>query len=73
MIRSLEASRPAGFSTVPSELETLFRKWSGFHPISWAFLMAWAANFGVVMLKNTLAPLFFRFTTCESMVGSVTS
>ena len=41
--------------------------------MSCAFLMACTANFGIVMLKNTLAPLFFRFTICESMVGSVTS
>ena len=73
VIRPREASRPAGFSTVPSELDTLFRKCSGFHPMSLAYLIAWTANFGIVMLKNTLAPLFFRFTICESIVGSVTS
>ena len=69
----LDASRPAGLSTAFTEVDTLFRKWTGFQPMSWAFLIAWAANFGVVMLKNTLAPLFFRFTTWESTVGSVTS
>ena len=69
VIRPFEASRPAGFSTVPSELDTLFRKWSGFQPMSCAFLIAWAANFGIVTLKNTLAPLFLRFTICESIVG----
>ncbi len=68
-----EASRPAGFSTEPTEAETLFRKWVGRHPISKAFLMAWAANLGVVTLKKTLAPLFLRLTICESTVGSVTS
>ena len=41
--------------------------------MSWAFLIACTANFGIVTLKKTLAPLFFRFTICESMVGSVTS
>ena len=45
----------------------------GFQPMSCAFLMACTANFGIVMLKNTLAPLFLRFTICESIVGSVTS
>ena len=59
--------------TAPSEVETLFRKWSGFQPMSYDFLIAWTANFGVVMLKNTFAPEFFRFTICESTVGSVTS
>ena len=73
MIRPLEASRPAGLSTVPSELDTLFRKCSGFQPMSCDFLMAWTANFGIVMLKKTLAPLFLRLTICESIVGSVTS
>ena len=73
VIRPLEASRPAGLSTVPSELDTLFRKWRGFQPMSFAFLIACTANLGMVMLKKTLAPLFFRLTIWESMVGSVTS
>ena len=38
-----------------------------------AFLMACTANLGIVMLKNTSAPLFFRLTIWESTVGSVTS
>jgi hypothetical protein len=29
---------------------------SGFHSISASFLMAWAANFGEVMLRKTSAP-----------------
>ncbi len=45
----------------------------GFQPMSFDFLMACTANFGMVMLKKTLAPLFLRLTICESMVGSVTS
>ena len=53
--------------------DTLLRRWTGFQPMSAAFLMAWAANLGVVTLKNTLAPLFFRLTIWESTVGSVTS
>src|SRR6267142_5193214 len=67
------ASTPAGLSTDCTEAETLERICTGFQPRSWAFLMAWEANFGAVLLKKTLAPLFFRFTTCESTVGSVTS
>src|SRR4029453_12590047 len=73
VITPLEASRPAGFRTAPTEEETLLSRWTGFPPMSAAFLIACAANFGVVMLKNTLAPLFLRFTICESTVGSVTS
>src|SRR5882672_5802660 len=49
-------SRPAGFRTEPTEIETLLRICSGFQPISAAFLIACAANFGVVTLKNTSAP-----------------
>src|SRR4051812_45557651 len=67
---SLEASKPAGFRTEPTEFETLLRKCSGFQPISAAFLMACAANFGVVTLKNTSAPELRRLMICESTVGS---
>src|SRR5206468_631906 len=49
------ASMPAGLITLPIEAETLLRKCSGFQPISAFFLIACAANFGVVMLKNTSA------------------
>src|SRR5215471_19539547 len=73
VMRPREASRPAGFNTAPTEADTLLRRWTGFQPMSAAFLIAWAANFGVVTLKKTLAPLFFRLTICESTVGSVTS
>src|SRR4026207_1481002 len=73
VIRSLEASSPAGFSTVPSELDTLLRKCSGFHPISWAFLIACTAYFGIVMLKKTLARLFLRLQIWGAVGGSVTS
>src|SRR5207248_7588869 len=68
-----EASRPAGLSTESTDTETLTRNWTGFHPMSWAFLIAWTANFGAVWLRKTFAPLFLRFTICESTVGSVTS
>ena len=64
------ASKPAGLITLPIEAETLLRKCSGFQPISAIFLIACAANFGVVMLKNTSAPVDFSLTMCESMVGS---
>jgi hypothetical protein len=43
---------PAGLMTAPMEALTLLRKCSGFQPISAAFLMACAANFGVVMSTN---------------------
>src|SRR5215470_2621955 len=69
----LEASRPAGLSTDPTEFDTLFRRCTGFQPISCAFLIACAANFGVVTLKNTSAPEFFRDTIWESTVGSAGS
>lgn len=59
--------------TLPIEADTLLRKCSGFQPISAFFLIACAANFGVVMLKNTSAPDAFNLTMWESMVGSVTS
>src|SRR5215510_11597929 len=68
-----EASRPAGLSTDWTDADTLARMCTGFQPRSYAFLIAWVANFGAVPLKKTLAPLFLRFTTCESTVGSVTS
>src|ERR1700730_7507211 len=69
----LELSNPAGFNTAPTEFETLFKRWIGFHSISTAFLIAWAANFGVVTLKNTSAPELFRFTIWEATVGSEVS
>ena len=56
-----------------TEAETLLRKCSGCHLISAAFLIAMAANFGVVMLKNVSAPEACRRVICESIVGSVTS
>ena len=42
-----EFSNPAGLITLPTEAETLLRKWVGFQPISEIFLIACAANFGV--------------------------
>ena len=65
-----ELSKPAGFITLPIEAETLLRKCSGFQPISAIFLIACAANFGVVMLKKTSAPVDFSLTMWKSMVGS---
>src|SRR3954451_17592445 len=70
---SFEASNPAGFNTDPTEFDTLFNRCTGFQPISCAFLIACAANFGVVMLKNTSAPEPFSETICESTVGSAGS
>src|SRR5207253_1941524 len=70
---SFDASRPAGLSTEPTEFDTLLSRCTGFQPISCAFLIACAANFGVVTLKKTSAPEFFRLTICESTVGSAGS
>ena len=64
---------PAGLITLPTEADTLLRRCSGFQPISATFLIACAANFGVVMLKNTSAPVDFSLTMWLSMVGSVVS
>ena len=69
----IEFSTPAGMSTVPVALDTLFRYCVGFQPISPAFLIAWAANFGVVILKKVSAPDALRVTIWLSTVGSVTS
>ena len=66
-------SKPAGFITVPTEAETLLRKCCGFQPISAFFLIACAANFGVVMFMKTSAPVDFSLTMWESIVGSETS
>ena len=35
--------------------------------------IAWAANFGVPATNKASAPVLFKVTTCESIVGSVTS
>jgi hypothetical protein len=43
----LALSKPAALSTEPTEFDGLARRWTGFHPISAIFLIAWAANFGV--------------------------
>ena len=45
-------SYPAGFITLPTDTETLVRKWIGFHFNSASFLIACAANFGVEMLTK---------------------
>ncbi len=68
-----EFSKPAGFITLPIEPETLLRKCTGFQPISMFFLIACAANFGVVTLKKMSAPVALILTMWVSMVGSETS
>ena len=45
-------SNPAGLITLLIEVDALLKKWVGFQPISAFFLIACAANFGVVMLKK---------------------
>ncbi len=59
--------------TLPTDAATLLRMCSGFHSISATFLIACAANFGVVILTNTSAPVDFSLTMWLSMVGSVVS
>ena len=66
-------SRPAGFITEPTEADTLLRYCAGFQPMSAALRIAWAAAFGVAMLKKTLAPESLSWMTWLSTVGSVTS
>src|SRR6185436_5511515 len=66
-----DLSRPAGVSTEPTERDTLFSRCSGFQPESCAVRIACAANFGVVILKNTFAPDALSCSTCESTVGSL--
>ena len=46
---------------------------AGFQSISAALRIAWAANFGVAMLKKTLAPVSLSWMIWLSTVGSVTS
>jgi hypothetical protein len=66
-------SKPAGLITLPTELDTLEMKCSGFHSISASFLIACAANFGVVTLMKTSAPVAFSLTIWLSIVGSEVS
>jgi len=59
--------------TPPTEAETLETMCSGFHSISASFLIACAANFGVVMLRKTSAPEALSLTMWLSIVGSYVS
>ena len=56
----LAFSSPAGLSTEPTEFEMLARNWTGFQPISAAFRIACAANFGDASLKKMSAPKGFQ-------------
>src|SRR5712671_7786528 len=49
------ASSPATSITDEIQIETLLRNLVGFHPISWAFRIACAANFGVAAIRKTSA------------------
>src|SRR5215469_6234029 len=68
-----ELSNPAGLRTEPMEADTLLRRCNGFQPISETFLVACAANFGVVTSYKMSAPEACRLTIWESIVGSVVS
>jgi hypothetical protein len=66
-------SKPAGLITLPTDAETLVSRCIGFQSISEIFLIDCAANFGVVMLISTSAPVAFILTMWLSMLGSETS
>src|SRR5688572_8967565 len=66
-------SMPAGFRVEATEDETLFRYCTGFQPMSAALRIACAANFGMEMLKKTLAPESLSWMIWLSTVGSVVS
>ena len=53
----------AGLMTAPMEVLTLLRECSGFQLISEAFLMACAANFGVVIATDYSAVFSRNFCT----------
>src|ERR1051326_6927620 len=63
-------SAPAGTMVEDTELETKLIRNNGFQPISLAFLIACAANFGVPATRKASAPAAFKLTTWEAMVGS---
>src|SRR5258708_18532262 len=68
-----EFSSPAGFKVPATELDGKLMISTGFQPDSAALRIACAANLGVPATNSASAPELFRLTTCESMVGSVTS
>src|ERR1700722_4588558 len=61
-------SKPAGFNVAETELDGKFTMMVPFQPISAAFLIAWAANFGVPATSNASAPELFKLTTWELRV-----
>ena len=67
-------SKPAGFITVPTLAETLLTYCTGCQSMSATLRIAWAANLGVAMLKNTLAPARLELDDLRIRPsGSVTS
>src|SRR6059036_3099828 len=54
-------SGPAGTMVEETELETKLIRNRGSQPTSSAFLIAWAANFGVPATRNASAPDDFNF------------
>ena len=65
----MPASSPAGSITVEIQTATLDRNVIGRQPISKAFRIDCAANFGVAAITNTSAPDAFSLTIWESIVG----
>src|SRR4051794_41482717 len=72
-ITPVALSSPTGFKVADTELDGKFTMSVGFQPISATLRIACAANFGVPATSSASAPELFRFTTCESIVGSVIS
>src|SRR5579883_327688 len=66
-------SGPAGLITVPTEIDTLVMKKTGFQLRSWILRIACAANFGVAATRIASAPEDWHSVTWLSIVGSVTS
>ena len=68
-----DRSRPAPVMTGSIEFDTLGRMMSGFQPRLSTARIDCAANFGVVRLRKTVAPVFFSRAIGESTVGSESS
>ena len=70
VIKPVEFSIPAGFSTVEIDAAVVLMKCTGFQPSSATFRIASAPNRGVEKLTKISAPDAFSLPICESMVGS---
>jgi len=71
-----EISGPAGLRVEPTEFEMLTNRRNGFQPISATFLIAWAANFGIVMtwqysIRNGLSLIAVSPNTLSARVYTI--